>query len=168
MPRSNQKIIITMSGLVAGALLISATYYFKPTQERAPRQSPEAIEVTVVKVQPKTHQLNVVSQGTVSPKYEIDLIAEVTGRIEFVSPNFANGDFFTSGEKLVQIEPIDYQLSLITAESAVARAEEELAIERGRVKQARREWRELGDEEANELFLRKPQLKASELSLIHI
>ena len=144
MARPYRKIIITTSVLFAGALLISATYYFKPSQERAPQQSLQAIEVTVVKVQPKTHQLNVVSQGTVSPKYEIDLIAEVTGRIEFVSPNFANGDFFTSGEKLVQIEPIDYQLSLITAESAVARAEEELAIERGRVKQARREWRGSG------------------------
>ena len=92
MARSYRKIIITTSVLVAGALLISATYYFKPTQERAPQQSLQAIEVTVVKVQPKTHQLSVVSQGTVSPKYEIDLIAEVTGRIEFVSPNFANGD----------------------------------------------------------------------------
>ena len=165
MSKSYRKIITTTSVLAAGILLISATYYFKPTQERVSQQPPQAIEVTVVKVQPKTHQLNVVSQGTVSPKYEIDLIAEVTGRIEFVSPNFANGDFFTLGEKLVQIEPIDYQLSLITAESAVARAEEELAIERGRVKQARREWRELGDEEANELFLRKPQLKASEAAL---
>ena len=149
MAKSSRKIIVTASVFFAGLLLISATYYFKPTQERVSQQSPQAIEVTVVKVQPKTHQLNVVSQGTISPKYEIDLIAEVAGRIEFVAPNFANGDFFNAGEKLVQIEPIDYQLSLITAESAVARAEEELAIERGRVKQARREWRELGDEEAN-------------------
>ncbi|MAH73367.1 MAG: hypothetical protein CBC09_05030 [Cellvibrionales bacterium TMED49] len=165
MAKSSQKIIVTVSVVFAGALLISATYFFKPTQERVSQQSPQAIEVTVVKVQPKTHQLNVVSQGTISPKYEIDLIAEVAGRIEFVAPNFANGDFFNAGEKLVQIEPIDYQLSLITAKSAVARAEEQLAIERGRVRQARREWRELGDEEANELFLRKPQLKASEAAL---
>tara|TARA_B100001093_G_scaffold520489_1_gene616688 strand:- start:7809 stop:9023 length:1215 start_codon:yes stop_codon:yes gene_type:complete len=165
MARSSQKIIVTASVFFAGALLISATYYFKPTQERVLQQSPQAIEVSIVEARPKTHQLTVVSQGTISPKYEIDLIAQVSGRIEFVAPNFANGGFFNSEEKLVQIESIDYELSLITAESAVARAEEQLAIERGRVKQAQREWRELGDKEANELFLRKPQLKASKAAL---
>jgi len=165
MAKSSRKIIVTASVFFAGLLLISATYYFKPTQERVSQQSPQAIEVSIVEARPKTHQLTVVSQGNISPKYEIDLIAQVSGRIEFVAPNFANGGFFNSEEKLVQIESIDYELSLITAESAVARAEEQLAIERGRAKQARREWRDLGDKEANELFLRKPQLKAAEAAL---
>jgi RND family efflux transporter MFP subunit len=47
----------------------------------------------------------------------------------------------------------------------VADARKNLATEKGRAKQAKREWRDLGDKESNDLFLRKPQLASAEAML---
>jgi RND family efflux transporter MFP subunit len=47
----------------------------------------------------------------------------------------------------------------------VADAEQLLATERGRARQAKREWRDLGNADANALFLREPQLAAAEATL---
>ena len=51
------------------------------------------------------------------------------------------------------------------AKAQEARAEEQVALEQGRSRQAKREWRDLGDKTANKLFLRQPQLNAAIASL---
>jgi RND family efflux transporter MFP subunit len=95
----------------------------------------------------------------------VDLVAQVTGKVVEVSDAFADGGFFEKDDVLLSIERDDYEFALARAESALAQAEQRLAEERGRSRQARREWRELGSDEANDLFLRKPQLRAAELAV---
>jgi len=152
--------------LVLGVVMAFVVMFiFKP--EAIPEDEAPALVQVVdwVKAAPETRSITVHSQGTVKPRIAIDLVAQVAGRVESVNDNFAEGAFFTSEEVLIQIESHDYEYALIRAESRVADAAQVLATEKGRAKQAKREWRDLGDKESNDLFLRKPQLASAEFTL---
>ena len=86
------------------------------------------------------------------PKREIDLVSQVAGRVVSVSDHYANGSFFRSSDKLIELESDDYRFAVVRAKAQVAKAEEQVALEKGRSRQAKREWRDLGDQTANALF----------------
>jgi RND family efflux transporter MFP subunit len=134
-----------------------------PEPEPAPPFVPPVVDVRVAA--PAAHALSVETQGTVRPLREIKLVSQVGGRVEEVSPRFAQGGFFAVDEPLVKVEDIDYQFLIARAESQVAAARQRLAEERGRALQAKREWRDLGSEQANALFLREPQLASAKAAL---
>ncbi|GAB2512462.1 efflux RND transporter periplasmic adaptor subunit [Microbulbifer agarilyticus] len=137
----------------------------------APKPEEKVAEATVPPVadilyaEPGRHTLLVPSQGSVHARHEIEVVARVGGVIESVSDGFVAGGFFEKSGSLLQIEPADYRHQLTRAQSQVANAAATLAQEEGRAKQAKREWRDLGSEAANNLFLRKPQLAAAKAEL---
>jgi RND family efflux transporter MFP subunit len=155
------------------ALLIlaggSAVSYFllvgKPRPHPVEVQAEPMPQVDVMLARPAERALAVRTQGSVRPLREIKLVARVAGRIEAAADGFAEGGFFRSGEQLLKVEDVDYQLAIAQAEAGVAAARQRVAEEKGRALQARREWRDLGSEDANALFLRKPQLAAAEADL---
>lgn len=151
--------------LLGGALLVWGVATLKPVPKPVAAIPPELLPVAVVLADPKPQSLSVTSQGTVMPRRDIDLVAQVSGRVTQVDESFVDGGFFDRERALVQIDDRDYRLALVSAEARVAEAAQALATERGRVRQARREWRDLGNAEANDLFLRKPQLAAAEAQL---
>ena len=156
-----KKTTITLSVAGLGLLFIWALVDLRPAPEQIERPKPSPLSVDIMEARPGQHRVEVFSQGTIAPKREAQLVAQVSGQIKSVSDNFANGAFFSENELLIQIEPIDYELAYTIASAAVANAEEQVAIEKGRSRQAEREWRDLGDIQANNLFLRKPQLNAA-------
>jgi RND family efflux transporter MFP subunit len=121
--------------------------------------------VDVVTAIPLVRSLSVQTQGTVRPLREIKLISQVGGRVESTSAFFTVGSFFRAGEPLLKVEDIDYEFAIARAESRVADARQRVAEEQGRALQSKREWRDLGSEQANELFLRKPQLASAQAAL---
>ncbi|GAB5451047.1 MAG: efflux RND transporter periplasmic adaptor subunit [Halioglobus sp.] len=151
--------------LVLGGALAYGVLVGKPGPAPAPAPEIAPTVVDIVTAQPTRRALEVETQGTVRPLRQIRLMSQVGGRVEQVSPYFAQGGFFAADEVLVKIEDVDYQLQIARAESRVAAAKQTLAEEKGRALQARREWRDLGTSEANALFLRKPQIAAAEASL---
>ena len=153
--------LATLAGLVATWIVLTAK---SEPQAGAPPERPTPM-VEVITAAPSEHQLRVRTQGTIGAKTQVELSAQVAGRVLEVSENFADGGFFNAGDILVKIEPDDYEFALARTEAALAQAEQRLAEERGRSRQAQREWRELGSAEANDLFLRKPQLRAAELAV---
>lgn len=150
--------IATVTGLVLTWVVLTA----KSEPQAGPPRDRPAPMVSIIEAQPSTHQLLVYTQGTIDAKRRVDLIAQVTGKVVSVNSEFADGGFFKKGEVLLTIERYDYEFSLARAQSALAQSQQRLAEERGRSRQARREWRELGSKEANDLFLRKPQLRAAQ------
>ncbi|MGH1470468.1 MAG: efflux RND transporter periplasmic adaptor subunit [Cellvibrionaceae bacterium] len=160
-----QKIPKPLLILVVGGLAVFALLTLKPSPQKMPKTEPSPPQVAVVYAVPSTQALKVKSQGTVSPRYEIDLVTQVAGRIEKVNKNFVEGGFFKAGEALITIDKRDYELAVIKANARVAETAQVLATEKGRARQAQREWRDLGNTEANDLFLRKPQLAAAEAQL---
>ena len=153
--------LATLAGLAATWVVLNAKS--EPQAGAAPERAVPI--VNVISAEPSEHRLRVRTQGTIEAKTQVELAAQVAGKVVQVSDNFADGGFFREGDVLLSIESDDYEFALARAEAALAQAEQRLAEERGRSSQAEREWRELGSREANDLFLRKPQLRAAELSV---
>jgi RND family efflux transporter MFP subunit len=84
----------------------------------------------VVVAEARTVQLRVQAQGSVLPRTETTLVAEVSGRIHWVSPRLVSGGFFDLGDELVQIDASDYRLVVERSAAALARAESALALSR--------------------------------------
>lgn len=121
----------------------------------------EAIEARVSSLNFAVH-----SQGSVEPRTETALVAEVAGQIVSVSPNFIAGGFFRKGEVLLQIDPSDYETAMLRAEANLASREAQLAEQTARSEQALKDWNNLGREgEPSDLTLRKPQLAEAQAAV---
>jgi RND family efflux transporter MFP subunit len=151
--------------IIIGAVLVLAAYLLRPTPGVRPLPDAKPLTVSVMAIKAQRQQIQVKTQGTVVPSREIDLVAEVSGRVVSVSDTFVNGGFFQQGDVLVTLDQRDYQYRLAEAKAQVAAAERELALEKGQARQAKREWRDLGSDEANALSLRVPQVNAAEAQL---
>ncbi len=151
----------TIAGLAVCFLVLVGKPQTQPTQFPEPRRP----LVDVILAAPADHSISVRTQGTVEPVRRVGLVAQVSGKVESVSDRFLDGRFFNAGDILLQLEQADYEFAIARARAQEAAAAQRVAEERGRNLQAQREWRELGTSEANDLFLRKPQLRAAEASL---
>lgn len=153
--------------LAAGVVIIGVINALKP-QPVPDEEALAKAQHVQVNVRPASRQsvsLSATAQGTVAPKREIDLVAEVSGRVVDVAADIEDGAFFQQGKLLIQIDDRDYQAAYSSAQARLVSARRALAEEEGRSSQAQREWRDLGDAKANDLFLRKPQLAESESNL---
>ncbi len=118
-----------------------------------------AVLVNTIDAEVKSLNFIIHSQGTVRPATETSLVAEVSGKVEFVSPRFVVGGFFRKGELLLQIDTSDYRTALKRAEAAMASKQARLADETARSEQALKDWQNLGKTgQPSGLVLRKPQL----------
>jgi len=152
--------------ILVSVVIIIVLYLLKPTAKVRPEPVPNPLLVKVTEASPHSRQVNIQSQGAVAPRREINLVAEVSGRVISVADNFVNGGFFSANEPLIRLDDRDYRYALVTAEAQVAEREKTQAIERGQARQAKREWRDLDNDEANNLFLRKPQVAAAKAHVL--
>lgn len=129
-----------------------------------PQIQPKPVELTPPAVfyqiaSPHAVTLDVRTQGEVRPRTDINLTAQVAGRIVRTSPAFVDGGAFNEGDLLIKIEDADYQVALAGARARVAQAEEALRREEAESALARRDYEDLGRaEDPTELALRLPQL----------
>lgn len=115
--------------------------------------------VETIAAEKTTLNFAVYSQGSVQPRTETTLVAEVAGQIVSVSSNFIAGGFFRKGEVLLQIDPSDYETGLLRAQANLASRRAQYADQKARSEQALKDWTNLGREgEPSDLVLRKPQL----------
>jgi RND family efflux transporter MFP subunit len=151
--------------IVAVALLMAMIMIrSRPKVQIAPREVPPPL-VRVQTVERQDHQYTVYTQGTVAPRTEIMIVAEVSGRILRASSSLAAGGFFERGETLALVDPRDYELAVERARSAQKQAELRVAREEAEAEVARREWLRLGDGDASPLALREPQLAEARAAL---
>jgi len=164
-----KKIKLPLFILALGITAITLITLSKPTPK--PNNDllvdPPKVKVAVQVVTREQVILSAKSQGTVKAKREIDLVAQVSGLIVNVDTRFFNGDFFTQDTVLIEIDSRDYHVALLSAKSRLAQAQRNLSEENGRSRQARKEWQDLGNKDANELFLRIPQLREAQLAQEH-
>lgn len=165
MASSRPNRLLPLAILAGCAALVVALLTYGPKPKERPGGAPRPQALPVVYAQPKQRHAMISSHGTVRPKWQIDLVAEASGRVVRVADQFVSGGFFNSGDELLKVEPLNYQVAVARAEAQLAQARQRLAQERGQAQLAQREWRELGSDEANELFLRKPQIAAAEADI---
>lgn len=148
--------VLIVLGLVAGR---------EPPDRRA--EEDRAMLVNVVEAQRAPVRFTVESQGTVAPRTQTTLVAEVAGKVVEVAPNFVAGGFFREGDVLLRIDPSDYEVAVKRAEAALAGRQAQLAQEQARAAQARRDWKQLErrGEEPSPLLLREPQLAEAQANV---
>lgn len=154
--------IITIAGtagiLVGGVALIGVMGSLRP------KIVPKEVELAPPAVffqtaEPQSLTLDVYAQGEVRPRTDINLTAEVAGRIVKTSDLFVVGGAFEKGDLLVKIEDADYRAAVAGANARVAQAEELLRREEAESDLARKDYEALGREsDPSELTLRMPQL----------
>jgi len=158
------KVILPVAVLLTTAVASWAVFALRPKPE--PQATVAAIpEVSVLRVEPQTLRLNVFSQGVVTPREEIDLVSEVAGKVVQMHPALVAGGFFKAGELLLTVDPRDYDYAITAAQARIAEAKRVLIAEQAQVEQAHSEWQALGEGEASELALRKPQLAEAQAKL---
>ncbi|WP_461482629.1 efflux RND transporter periplasmic adaptor subunit [Porticoccus sp.] len=160
-----KKLFIPVVILLSAAAIVVLLSMAKPLPKPQAPVAAEIPKMAAMVASPQTRRVSVTAQGTVQPKTEITLAAQVGGQVVSVSEQFVDGGFFQQHDLLLQLDDRDYRIALVQAESRVADAEKTVATERGQARQAKREWRDLGNTEGNALFLREPQLKAAEAAL---
>lgn len=158
------QIILPATVLSAAVGAAWAMIALRPSSLPAPAEPPVP-QVEVVEVQPQTLQMNVRSQGVVAPREAIDLIAQVSGKVEQMHLALVSGGFFKADELLATIDPRDYDYAIVATQAKIAEAKRVLINERAQAEQALSEWQALGQGEASDLALRKPQLAEAEAKL---
>ena len=143
--------IVAFMGLIA---------FGKSQEPERKEEIRKAVLVDVIEAQERVVNFTINSQGGVRPRTETILVAEVSGKVSWVSPDFIAGGFFNAGETLLEIDPSDYEAALKRAEANLASQKARLSDERARSEQALRDWQNLGRQgEPSDLVLRKPQVQ---------
>ena len=125
MKRFGLPILIMIGGVALAVVLIITGPTIEP---RAPQSL--APLVRVLEVSPKTVQLSTLTNGTVVPRTESELVPEVSGRIIEMSPAMVSGGFFSEGDLLISIDPLDYDVALEQAKAGLTRSRSDLANSR--------------------------------------
>jgi RND family efflux transporter MFP subunit len=135
---------------------------FKPSANKNSLPPTPVITVETMDVEPKEYQVMISSFGRIEPRVQGHLVAQVSGQIIEVSPNFRDGGFFKKGEVLVKIDPRDYEIQVDIAEAELANAKVNYAEQQVLADQAindRKTLRKRGI--ASDFALNIPQLAAA-------
>lgn len=164
------KTLVVCATILGAASAVAVLLYLQRPEPAKVEIVSKPLLIDVAEVVKQDLPVNIASQGTVSPRTQTTLIAEVSGRVVDVSAKFKAGGFFTAGEVLLQIDDRDYKAELKRAESAVASARSNLALEKGRAQVAYRDWQKFSqgvsrNAEADALAQRKPQLAEAQARL---
>jgi RND family efflux transporter MFP subunit len=162
-------------GILLGAVIVTwllGVLAPEPPKEDPPPQSPL---VSTVPVDVRTGSLLVRGTGTVRPVREIQLTAQVAGRLVDVSEALVSGGRFEAGEVLARIDPSDYRNAVQQAEAQVTQAKVQLLQAREQAGAARRDYERIQERtgrapepdstELGRLVFNEPQVAQAEANL---
>ena len=159
---------LSIGVLVAAALVAYILVATKPEPPRAEKPLQGTL-VDVIQIDASRHEVDLHAKGTVVPAQEIELQAELGGRVIWQSRELVPGGRFKVNQPIVKVDPRDYQLAVESARSQVNQAKLELSLEKRRGEVAKREWDSFGEmdvsDEQRALAQREPQLEATRLAL---
>jgi len=121
------KVLLPVLVLTVGLLIGGGMVMARPSVATRAPSNPTPM-VNVLHAKPESVHLKIQTQGTVAPRTESDLIAEVSGRITWVSTSLASGGFIEKDAPLIEIDKRDYEVAMTRAKAALSRAESQLAL----------------------------------------
>ncbi len=109
-------------------LIVAIALYFAKAPSRVDRDPDTAygeIEPVVYTVEPEPTEYvqQIGLTGTITLDRKLTVVAEVVGRVIWVSPDFVNGGTIPANQVFVKIDPTEYELEVQAAEMAVASTE---------------------------------------------
>ena len=140
--------------LIAAFLVSVALGQFK--SEPPKLATPDiSLPVKTIIATERDKQFWIYSQGTVTPRTSIVLVAEVSGAILQVARNYVVGGVFKKGEVILELDSTEYEVRVSRAKANLARSMTKMTLEEARAIQAAEEWDRTG----------QPRTKAPALSL---
>ena len=114
-----RKFVVIPGILVVALVLMTVMSQFKP---EPPKRENENLDLLVdtLTLEVSTENFRISSQGTVRPRTQTVLSAEVSGSIVSISPQFIAGGIFGKGEVLMRIDPTNYTVAVDRADALVA------------------------------------------------
>lgn len=168
----------TTGWLVAGAIVIGASGLAvflvsqRPEPERRPPPSQIPFAITAP-AQAGEGAIPVFGAGTVRPRAEVDVAAEVSGKVVWVDQAFESGGRVREGQVLFRIDDVDYRSAVEKARANVALQRVEVLKAREEAQVARKQYEQFKERQAeggaasaaSPLALWQPQLEAAEAAL---
>lgn len=111
MKPATRKFVVIPGILIAAVALAVAMSQFAPEQPKRENRKLDLL-VDTYPLELTTEQFRVRSQGTVQPRTQTVLSAEVSGAIIEMSPKFVAGGVFAANEVLMRIDPSDYRVAV--------------------------------------------------------
>lgn len=163
-------VVVAILAGSAGVAWILVSGRPEPARQEVPSRIPFATTAPVVA---GAGSIPVYGAGTVRPRAEVDVAAEITGRVVWVDPTFQSGGRVDEGQLLFRIDDADYSNAVEQALASVAVQEVEVlrVTEEARVARSQYErFRSLREEgasvaETSPLALWEPQMEAAEAVL---
>ena len=164
---------VVATALLAGSLVVAWALVAQrpePARQPVPSRVPFATTASVVA---GAGSIPVYGAGTVRPRAEVDVAAEITGRVVWVAPNFQSGGRVAAGELLLRLDDADYRNRVEQARASVAvqqvevlRVTEEARVARSQFERFRSmRGAERSEADTSPLTLWEPQMEAAEAAL---
>lgn len=122
MSRKIKRILLIIVILAVAVLIAAAMSAMRKEPPKKPREE-LAMLVDVMVLEEMNTRFTVRTQGTVRPRTETVLSAEVSGTITSISPKYIAGGVFKAGETLMRIDPTNYTVALDQAKALVEQRE---------------------------------------------
>ncbi len=108
-----------IGGIIVSAVLMAVLMAsLKPEPPKKEREEIDTL-VDVLILETMTANFSIRSQGTVRPRTETILSAEVSGTVTSISPAFIAGGVFAKGDALMRIDPTNYNVAVKKADALV-------------------------------------------------
>ncbi len=158
--------VLFLAAAIYGTMRLLAE---KPEPARAEAESVTTLVETIVP-EPRDDVAEIVTYGTIEPNRTLTLQTQVGGLVVGLNDALQPGGIVKAGERLLEIDPRDYELTVRQREADVANATVALRLENARGLVAQREWDLLGDsvetsDVGRELARRDPQRVEKEVML---
>jgi multidrug efflux system membrane fusion protein len=151
-PSSRSRVLrwgLPVLALALGAFVFWSLLATKPVPVKIEPTQPTPL-VRVLTAEPEDVRLTVVARGTVVPRTESDLVAEVRGRVIEASPQLVEGGFFSEGDVLLRLDDREYRIALDRTRATVSLRESEARLATAEAKR-RRELATRGAASASDL-----------------
>ena len=108
--KTKRRLVIILILTVSVAAMYGLKTMRPESQKKPVKETAMLIDVLKLESAPVTFKIT--SQGTVKPRTETILSAEVSGRIISISDKFIPGGIFYKDEVLMEIDPTDYEVAV--------------------------------------------------------
>ena len=119
-------VLVTLPIAAIGAGILAFVVSNSPPPERI-ELTERANPVRVITAETQTIVPAVTGFGVVTPARTFEAIAEVGGRVDYVSPALRDGQILPAGAVLLRLSPADFNLAIAQAKANIRAAEARLA-----------------------------------------
>jgi RND family efflux transporter MFP subunit len=163
------KFIISLIAIVLSIVISIGLYTFRPVTKKTRPTRPVPLVKTMDLVQ-SNERVFIEAFGTVIPAKQINIQAEVAGRIVELNSELVPGGIIKQNSLVVKIDPRDYKLRTKQRQADLSGAQYKLETEEGRQIVARQEWQLLEKDvdtslATKSLALRQPHIKHAKAEL---